>query len=594
MSTRKKYGLAIMVAGFAALLAFFFAPDAYNPFARTVALKGHTPSVVGDAELVSHANPNDVQTVVIGLALKNEADLEKLIDEQDDPTSANYQKYLTTDEFKATYSPDQADVDAVIDWAKTNGLTVVDVSDNRTLIEIEGTTEQFEKAFQVKLNRYRLQHAGTVGSATEFTSNAADPRIPSHLSSIIQSVIGLNTGAKFESRMRLAPPQPGSQMSTVQSRGTPYGLGPKDVANVYNFPNTNNKNAKVNYDGSGRTVAIATAYTYNQADVDGYWKQYGITRTGTIRNIYIKGQATQADGETTLDLQQLGAQAPGANILMYIAKDPAFTKFTKVFNQIVVDNEADAVSVSWGLCETWTGTRQMKTEHNIFLQAASQGIVIFAAAGDDGAYDCRGMKEIALAVDYPSSDPYVTAVGGTELYHSNGKRTSEKAWSGTGGGKSSNYKRKGWQVGTGIPAGDERVTSDVSMAADPYTPYSILFEGNWIASGGTSISAPNWAALWIASTQAAGKRVGSGNSRIYRMGNSADYGNLFYDVTKGDNGDGRGPGYPAGTGWDHPTGWGAPNGVNILNWLVTDLARPAAPKPDAPAVIVPDTAKDGK
>jgi subtilase family serine protease len=132
------------------------------------------------------------------------------------------------------------------------------------------------------------------------------------------------------------------------------------------------------------------------------------------------------------------------------------------------------------------------------------------------------------------------------------------------------------------------------MAADPYTPYSILFEGNWIASGGTSISAPNWAALWIASTQAAGKRVGSGNSRIYRMGNSADYGNLFYDVTKGDNGDGRGPGYPAGTGWDHPTGWGAPNGVNILNWLVTDLARPAAPKPDAPAVIVPDTAKDGK
>ncbi len=591
MSVRKKYGLAIMVAGFAALLCFFFAPDAYNPFARTVALKGHTPTVVGEAELVSHANPNDVQTVVIGLALKNEADLEKLIDEQDDPSSANYQKYLTTDEFKATYSPDQADVDAVTDWAKTNGLTVVDVSDNRTLIEIEGTTEQFEKAFQVKLNRYRLQHAGTVGGATEFTSNAADPRIPSHLSSIIQSVIGLNTGAQFQSRMRLSPHQPVSHMTTLQSKANPYGLGPKDVANVYNFPNALNRSAKVNYDGTGRKVAIATAYTYNQSDVDNYWKQYGIVRTGTIRNIYIKGQATQADGETTLDLQQLGAQAPGADILMYIAKDPAFTKFTKVFNQIVVDNEADAVSVSWGLCEVWTGTRQMKTEHNIFLQAASQGIVIFAAAGDDGAYDCRGMKQVELAVDYPSSDPYVTAVGGTELFHSNGKRTSEKAWTGTGGGKSSNYKRKSWQVGAGIPAGDERVTSDVSMAADPYTPYAILFEGNWIASGGTSISAPNWAALWIASTQAAGKRIGSGNARIYRMGNSADYGNLFYDVTKGDNGDGRGPGYPAGTGWDHPTGWGAPNGVNILNWLVNDLKRPAAPKvvtPAAPAEITPE------
>ncbi len=65
------------------------------------------------------------------------------------------------------------------------------------------------------------------------------------------------------------------------------------MANVYNFPNTLNRGAKVNYDGTGRKVAIATAYTYNQADVDNYWKQYGIVRTGTIRNIYIKGQATR-------------------------------------------------------------------------------------------------------------------------------------------------------------------------------------------------------------------------------------------------------------------------------------------------------------
>ncbi len=57
----------------------------------------------------------------------------------------------------------------------------------------------------------------------EFTSNAADPRIPSHLSSIIQSVIGLNTGAQFESRMRLSPHQPVSHMTTLQSKANPYG-----------------------------------------------------------------------------------------------------------------------------------------------------------------------------------------------------------------------------------------------------------------------------------------------------------------------------------------------------------------------------------
>ncbi len=576
-----------MVAGIAALICFFFAPDNLNPFARTVTLPGHTPAVIGESDFVSHADPNAVQTVLVGLALKNEADLEQLIADQDNPNSPNYQKYLTPAEFKNKYSPDQADVDQVTDWAKANGLTVVDVSDNRTLIEIEGTTAQFEKAFQVKLNRYRLQHAGAMGAPTEYTSNAADPRIPSNLKSIIQSVIGLNTGANFESKMRMAPATPGSQMRTVQAHGTPFGVGPKDIATVYNFPNANNRNATVKYDGSGRKVAIASAYSYNQSDIDGYWKQYGITRTGTVRNIYIKGQSTQADGETTLDLQQLGAQAPGADILMYLAKDPAFSKFTKTFNQIVLDNEADAVSLSWGLCEDWTGSRQMKTEHNIWMQAAAQGIVVFVAAGDDGAYDCRGNKKVEYAVDFPSSDPYITAVGGTTLNSNNGARVSEEAWSGSGGGKSNTYKRKSWQTGSGVPSGDERVSSDVSMNADPMTPYSILLDGKWIASGGTSISTPNWAGLWTLSNQAAGRRIGSGNARIYRMGNSPDYGTLFYDVTKGDNGDGRGPGYPAGKGWDHPTGWGAPNGTNVTNWLVNDLQRKAAvPAQDAPAVPV--------
>lgn len=588
MTNRKKSGWALIVAT-AALLCFFLVPSTYNPFFNRVTLKGHTPPTVGQSELVGHSDPNAVQTVVIGLALRNEADLEKLIDEQDDPNSPNYQKYLTADEFKQSHSPEQADVDAVTDYLKTTGLTVVDVSDNRTLIEVEGTTEQFEKAFKVKLNRYRLQQAGAVGGRVEFVSNDADPSIPTNLQSIIVSVIGLNTGAQYESKMVRSPHVPVSAMS-MNSNATPYGVGPKDVANVYDFPNSNNRDATAKYSGAGRKVAIATAFTYNQADVDGYWKQYGITRTGTIKNIYIKGTATKANEETTLDLQQLGAQAPGADILMYMAKDAAFTKFTKVFNQIVVDNEADVVSVSWGMCEKWTGARQMKTEHNIFLQAAAQGQVIFAAAGDDGAYDCRGEKQVDYEVDYPSSDPYVTAVGGTQMRHSNGKRVSEEAWTGSGGGKSETWKRKSWQVGANIPAGDERVTSDVSMNADPWTPYAILFEGNWIASGGTSISAPNWAALWMLSNEASGKRIGSANARIYRMGNSASYGSLFFDVVKGDNGDGRGPGYATATGWDHPTGWGAPKATNILNWLVDDTSnRPKSVPVTAPVTVTTTT-----
>src|SRR5262249_10018947 len=155
-----------------------------------------------------------------------------------------------------------------------------------------------------------------------------------------------------------------------------------------------------------------------------------------------------------------------------------FTTFTKVFNKIVTDDKADVMSVSWGLCEMNTGKRQMKTENNIFKQGAAQGIAMFAAAGDDGAYDCKPPKEDDadkdkdatkappktpdLAVDYPSSDPFIIAVGGTTLYGWDGKRSSESAWYGTGGGISDEWPRQSWQHGPGVPNSDNRPSSDVS------------------------------------------------------------------------------------------------------------------------------------
>src|SRR5258708_2707812 len=100
------------------------------------------------------------------------------------------------------------------------------------------------------------------------------------------------------------------------------------------------------------------------------------------------------------------------------------------------------------------------TLDSIFKQAAAQGISIFAAAGDAGAYDCGDTK---LAVDSPADDPYVTGVGGTNLQlGSNNSYGSESIWSSTsdtgrgpqgaggGGGVSGNFTMPGWQTGTGV------------------------------------------------------------------------------------------------------------------------------------------------
>lgn len=538
-------------------------------------LPGHTPLALGESQLLRHSDPAQTQRIIVSLQLRDEAELDKLIEEQNDPASPNYQKFLTPDEFNKRFAPEQADVDAVTDFLKNKGLTVVEVTPNRTLVVAEGTVEQLENAFKVTINDYRLQHAGMV---RQFSSNADDPKVPGNLKSVVQSVIGLNTLARYESRLKKAPLGPESMVRSGNAQQLPAGLSPQELATVYDFPNENNKNATRKLTGKGRTVAIATAEGYNRADVDEFWKTYGITRSGALTDIDIGGTVTTVNEETTLDLEQLGAQAPGADILMYKGVDPAFTTFTLVFNRIVTDNKADAMSVSWGLCEKWTGARQMKTEHGIFKQAAAQGIALFAASGDDGAYDCRGEKKVDYQVDYPSADPYVTAVGGTRMTSFDGKRLSERAWTGSGGGKSTEWKRQSWQKGPGVPGGDERVSADVSLNADPWTGYAIYYEGNWISAGGTSISAPNWTALWILASEAAGKRIGQASPMLYRAGNSGDYGKLFHDITAGDNGDFRGPGYPSGTGWDHPTGWGVPNGTALVDWIKGSVAaKPADP-----------------
>lgn len=563
----------LLFAGFSAL---WLVSPPWSREGNMVVLSGNTPAALNQAQFVNHSNPTQEIEVILGLDVRDEAKLDALIAAQADPKSPEFRKFITPAEFKQRFSPAQADVDKVVAYLQTNGLTVLSVSDNNLLIHVKGSVDEFEKAFKVRINVYRL-HSKT------HLSNDRDPSVPAELRGVVRAVIGLNTFAEYEPR-HVRNTQAQNQLQPRAAR--PVGFGADEIAKVYKYPNQNNPAATKKYDGTGVTVAIATAYGYDPKDVELYWKTYGIKRTGKITDIPVNGKTKQLEGETTLDLQQLGAQAPGADILMYIGKDPKFTTFTKIFNEIVNDNKASVVSISWGLCEDNTGAAQMYPEHISFKQGAAQGIAFFAAAGDDGAYDCGDGK--TLAVDYPSSDPYVTAVGGTTLeLNSDGSRKSEKAWTGGGGGVSGHYARESWQTGKGVPAGDKRVSADLSLVSDPATGYSMYFQGNWESAGGTSFAAPAWAALWALGNEAAGQRLGPANPTVYRLGQTADYAKTFVDINKGDNGNNQGPGYNAASDWDHPTGWGVPNGDALIDWLVNDKATPATP-------ATPTQGTDGK
>ncbi len=522
---------------------------------------------------------------VMTLNLRNEKELQQLILDQANPQSPHFQKYLTVDQFTKDFGPTADHYLEVISFLTSHGIRIVAVTPNRVVIEGEGTNNQLTKLFGTTTDVYQAPNGA------KFFKARNQAKVPQQFAGFVKNVIIEDSANYFHDYL---------VVNSHASEGAPAGLDPQYLGTVYDYPNVNNQsNQGHTYSGRGVTIAIATAQTYSNSDVNGFWNQFGIVRTGSITNIPIDGVSKTLNPETTLDLEQIGADAPGANILMYESKQPSGLDFVMMFNRIVTDNKADVISHSWGAAENQQDPADIASENEIFEEAAVQGIAIFAASGDSGAYDTSNgfFQSDVPSVDFPSSDPFVTAVGGTTLVvNGNGTRDVEVAWNGAGGGVSAIFGRPVWQVGPGVPVNKHRNSADVSMDADPATGMPVLYKNQWMEAGGTSFAAPNWAAGWTLAVEAAHHRIAMPNLYIYRIANSKAYSSVFYDVTYNNNGDGVGAGFNAGIGYDHPTGWGTPDMANLVTWLKHYKAAPpviapvAAPAPTKP-VAAPTATK---
>ena len=532
-----------------------------------------------DASSLAHQKIQFAMT----LNLRHEKELQQLILDQANPHSPHFQKYLTVSEFTREFGPTREHYLQVISFLTSNGLRIVSVTPNRLVIEGEGTNEQLNKLFGEETDVYQS------ANGAKYFKTQKQAMVPHQFAGFVKNVIVEDSTNSYHDHI--------VRNSSV-TIGRPTGLDPLQLATAYDYPNANNQanrgqNVKI-YSGRGVTIAIATAETYNNSDVYGFWKQLGIVRTGSITNINVNGVTTRVNIETTLDLEQIGANAPGANILMYEANTSNDLDFVMMFNRIVTDNKADIISHSWGGVESQQNPADTAVENEIFEEAAAQGIAIFVASGDDGAYDTPdgNSQSTVPSVDFPASNPFVTAVGGTTLVvDSNALRDIEVAWNGAGGGVSDLYGRPVWQVGPGLPANNRRNSADVSMNADPSTGMPLLFQDQWIEAGGTSFAAPNWAGGWGLALEAAHHRIGMPNLYIYKIANSKAYSSVFYDVTYNNNGFGIGSGYNAGFGYDHPTGWGTPDMTKLATWLVNYKAASTVPTPTTPVALPVPTAR---
>jgi subtilase family serine protease len=396
------------------------------------------------------------------------------------------------------------------------------------------------------------------------------------------------------------------------------------VRSAYNFPSTLN--------GSGQTILIVDAFgspTIRQ-DLALFDAAFGLPAPPSFTILCPAGCPAFAPNntphdefgwsiETSLDVEWAHAMAPGANIVLVVAPTNSGNAINVAEAAAIALYPGSIMSQSFGISELaiHNNNAQIMQAHANYQAARAAGITVLASAGDAGATNGSGTAN-AL---FPSSDPLVTAVGGTQgnpyttpsnaalncpmgttcssgLVRITGPCSSttglfvspcmpagydgEQVWnepvfgSATGGAPSFLFAAPSYQSTLGLAA---RTTPDVSYNAavngGVLVYYSALGRIVRYIVGGTSAGSPQWAAIVALANQQKRGPVGFINETLYKIGCSARYGSDFHDITLGNNTlVGTLVGFSAGTGWDDATGWGTPNVANLVHDLATPPACP--------------------
>jgi hypothetical protein len=332
------------------------------------------------------------------------------------------------------------------------------------------------------------------------------------------------------------------------SSSGPTGYTPQQLRHAYGFD-------QLSTTGAGQIIAIVDAYGSPtiQADLNTFCTAFGIPST-TIQVYFPQGQPAANSGwatETSLDVEWAHAIAPGATIALVASKSAATTDLLAAVDY-AVSIGATQVSMSWGGAE-------YSTEASSDYHFNVPGVTFLASSGDSGA-----------GAQSPACSPYVVGVGGTTLHlDASNNISSETAWSGSGGGASLYEPVPSYQAGWW--SGATRGVPDVAYDADPNTGVPVYLTGSgWAQYGGTSMSAPQWAALFALANSLRSQPISSAPDVLYSLAN-ANYAGYYHDITSGNNGNAAGPGY------DLVTGLGTPLGNQLVLALSGAPSQVAAP-----------------
>jgi subtilase family serine protease len=535
-------------------------------------LEGNHPDQAAEIASAASASPSRTLTMHLTMALHNRGELERLIADQQNPSSPEYHQWLMPDEFTNRFGPTETDVAHVTNWLKKKGFTVTAADLATREVSFTGNVARAESVFGVKI---------TASVDGRWYSNATDPMVPGDIAPMIESIHGLDNLIHSKALVRrLSKRNSGATSPASIVNGSGPAFGPSDLYTFYDETPLLSQNIDGSVTGC---LAVIEDSNLDQPAADAFDTQFGLPAL-TAANFSVvladnhdPGQ-TQDESETMVDVNYSHAVAPASSIRIYLG-DQTHTKSLAVIDAIHAaitekKSHCTAISLSFSICG---GSKSFyKTQNNFFAQAASQGQSVFIATGDNGA---AGLKLAANGscvigtspnVNELAASPYVTAIGGTQFSadYSNGNdvgSVAESVWDdgqgATGGGESKFFSKPAFQKGL-IPKDKKRDVPDISFAASPASP-GFFYGGESggpaviCCIGGTSIGAPAWAGISQLISQASGHPVGNLNARIYQLGAKASSATTgIRDVTSGINSFNGVKGFAAGSGYDKAAGWG--------------------------------------
>lgn len=508
----------------------------------SVALPGSIPTPRGTPSPTRSIDPTSLIDVTVYLRPRTDRAPGR-------PLSPIGKRFLSRSELAATRGAAPRDVTAVESFARSRSLAVLEVDAPARRVRLRASASLLAATFGVELLSYDHPEG-------PFRTHRGPVMVPLEFDGVVVAVLGLDNR-----------PQAATHFRRSTNAAAP-SYSPVTIAELYGAPS--------GATAPGVSVAlIELGGGFAPTDIDAYFKGLGVTAP-TVSAVSVDGasnsptgSASGPDTEVMLDIEVVGAVARGADVAVYFAPNTD-QGFADAILAAVHDTTRTPhiVSISWGGPESTYSAQAISVFEAAFTDAASVGVSVFVAAGDNGSSD--GVSDNDAHVDYPASSPQVVACGGTHLNVVAGAISSEVVWDdlpsggATGGGVSATFPVPTWQSAARVPPSVNssgargRGVPDVAADADPDSGYQVRADGENIVVGGTSAVAPLYAGLAALAVAQAGGPLGFLNAHLYSLGDAA-----FRDITSGNNG-----AYDAAVGWDPCTGLGSPKAAALIAALV--------------------------